>query len=114
MILCAIVLLNYFDIYILGIVPSAVSITGEILYSKFQTNSVVVKIAHISTQTRNCLSRVRRRAVARVLLVGGKRGQYKFINRNFSAESRKIVLLIFKPFKVSKTTIYISIILENS
>ena len=47
------------------------------------------------------------RAVARVLLVGGgKMGQYKFINRNFSAESRKIVLLIFKPFKTSKNSSY--------
>ena len=42
------------------------------------------------------------RAVARFLLVGGQAGQYKFINRNFSEESRKIVLLIFKPFKMSK------------
>ena len=33
---------------------------------------------------------------------GGKLGQYKFINRNFSVESRKLVLLIFKPFKMSK------------
>ena len=37
---------------------------------------------------------------------GGKMGQYKFINRNFSAESRKIVLLIFKPFKTSKNSSY--------
>ena len=47
------------------------------------------------------------RAVARFYWWGGgKMGQYKFINRNFSAESRKIVLLIFKPFKMSKNSSY--------
>ena len=58
------------------------------------------------------------RAVAKFLLVeGGNLEQYEFINKNFSLgilKLRKIVLLIFKPFKMfCKLFIYIRIILES-
>ena len=63
------------------------------------------------------LDRVQRQGRSQVFIGGGggggNMGQYKFINRNCSAESRKIVLLIFKPLKMSKKTLHISIILEN-